>query len=240
MRSEINKIKADLKPYAKQAGINRSGDCTLPSPYWDGERVRKSNELWQELCERVLWRVKNREDYEDYDDADDVYDAYDAECDDGGINAVEMSTEYQGVHYVVSAETLGTKPLTDSYITTLAETLTDIGYPTRANTSRGYHDRACGAIPEDILAAADEKAREIFRERSLEILTGEYSYIDAMAALSDPSHLFHDEVVDVIVEAIGYRWYKAIVSEAEEEDETHRRLIKLAIEVLKKTPQRGD
>lgn len=220
----LNEIKKELGPYAKQAGMRFLCDCTMPSPYWDGERVRKSNELWQELCERVLRRVKDYE--EEYDDA------YDEECSDGGINAVEMSAEYLGVHFVVSEETLGTEPVTDSYITMLADTLTEMGYPTRANTSRGYHDIACGVLPEDVLAAADEKTQEIFRERSLEILTGEYSYIDAMAALGDANHDYHDEVVDVITEAIGYRWYKAIVSEDEEEDEIHRRLIKKAIEAL--------
>lgn len=97
MNMNINEIMVELQANSMRAGMRYESDCTEPTPYWDGQGVILSTDLWREFCGRVQHRMSRT--------GDDLEDAFEEECNRGGIAADYMDTAPCGTHFCVSSQT---------------------------------------------------------------------------------------------------------------------------------------
>lgn len=196
MNMNINKIMVELQPNSTRAGFRYESDCVEPTPYWDGDEVVSSTELWHDFCGRVQRRMRRT--------GEELDDAFEAECSRGGIEADYMDDMYGGVHFVVSEDTLGTELVSESYIIAVADALTDMGYPTRPKVSQILcEEDGCGIIPEQALDEAMIRAEKVVLEDALKTLG---NGVNAAYALSNPEATEHAAVIDALKEVYGQNY----------------------------------
>lgn len=83
----LKQIKTSLESHWKTAGFSQKEDCTIAKPYWDGNKIKHSTEVWNNFCNKILHLVEH---------GMSINKAFRQECSNGGIkaHAINMDIMY--------------------------------------------------------------------------------------------------------------------------------------------------
>lgn len=82
----LEQIKIALEPYCQQAGFTSVEDCRINKPYWDGDKIVQSTEVWNDFCSEIQ-HICNTQGIS-------LEDAFAKECSKGGISSYPITRDF--------------------------------------------------------------------------------------------------------------------------------------------------